>query len=165
MYRILFRIRSYPNHLKPSQYDQVTGDFGKLHQSDSSHPLKDFMAQQSHAFQSQSLLRFKFDTLLAKTDNLFALRNIFCHVASSETSVLNMLNTCIQDEIGVFTDQRYRSHSLDSLQYFTMFLYRHIGQITHTLQMVKCRGGQDWPSKSTDEQASNSFSDYNARKL
>lgn len=90
------RFEAVPIIQKSSQDDHVTRDFGKSHQSESGHPLKDFMAQQSYASQSQSLRRFGLDTFLdptvAKTNAFYALHNIFCHVAFSETQVLYKTN-------------------------------------------------------------------------
>ena len=118
------------------------------------HPLKEHGTRSQSSvpqiYQSATLLPFEVDTFLdaktAITDAFYALSNIFRHVAYSEVQVLNVLDAQIIQEMGVLTAEHRRSHSLENLQYFTLFLDRHVRQIEDALATVKSRGhGRDWP--------------------
>ena len=130
----------------------LQGTVETLTSSEPYHPMKDFIVQ-DHTCQSTSLLPFDFDIFLdaktARTDAFYALHNIFQHTAYSEMQILNLLEAQIKHEMGVLTVEHRRSHSLDNLQYFIMFLDRNIDQINQTLRTVKSRGGQVWSNKTS----------------
>lgn len=128
----------------------LRGTTESLTSTDTNHPLQYYMSH-SRLLQRSALLPFEFDTFLdaktARTDAFYALHNIFQHTAYSEIKVLNVLDAQIKHEMGILTVEYRRSHSLENLQYFTMFLDRHLNQISSTLRVVKARGSVDWPSK------------------
>ncbi|KAL9597898.1 MAG: hypothetical protein Q9219_004851 [cf. Caloplaca sp. 3 TL-2023] len=128
----------------------LQGTLESLNSSEPFHPIKDCVIQ-DHNSQSAVLLPFEFDIFLdaklAKSDAFYALHNIFQHAAYSEMQVLNLLDARIRHEVGVLTVEDHRSHSLENLQYFILFLDRHIEHISRTLRTVKDRGGRGWPSR------------------
>ncbi|KAL6716569.1 hypothetical protein ACLMJK_006136 [Lecanora helva] len=139
------------------------------------HPLKDHdtSSKPSSArriYQSATLLPFEVDTFLdtkrAATDAFYALQNIFQHVAYSEVQVLNVLESQITQEMGVLTAEHRRSHSLENLQFFTMFLDRHVRQIEDTLTAVKDRSrGRIWPGGPKTRKGGKAKSEAAAERL
>jgi Mg2+ and Co2+ transporter CorA len=115
--------------------------------------------------QSAALLPFEFDKFLdgrvANEDTFYALHYIFQYVAFAEVQVLNLLEAQLEREMGVLTVERDQSHSLENLQFFSMFLDRHVRHISEALQVVKAKGHTRWPAKTdvceTSESAAKSI--------
>lgn len=102
--------------------------------------------------QSAALLPFEFekllDTRIANCDAFYAVHHIFQHVAFAEVQVLNLLEEKIEDEMGVLIVERDQSHSIENLQFFSVFLDHHLHQISDTLRIVKRKGHPTWPSQT-----------------
>lgn len=102
--------------------------------------------------QSTALLPFEFDRLLdsntANGDAFYALHYVFEHAAYSEVQVLNIIEAQLEEEMGVLTIERHRSHSLEDLHFLSMFLDRHVHQISETLRTIREKGHSTWPAKS-----------------
>ena len=115
------------------------------------HPMSSY-TKNVDMYQSAALLPFEFekflDSRVANEDAFYALHYIFQHVAFAEVQVLNLLEAQLEREMGVLTVEREQSHSLENLQFCSMFLDRHVRQISEALRVAKAKGHSRWPAKA-----------------
>ena len=102
--------------------------------------------------QSAAILPFEFEKLvdsnLANQNALYALHYVFHHAACAENQVLNLVEALLEQEMDVLANERHQSHSLENLQFFSIFLDRHKRHISDTLRAVRAKGNSKWPAKN-----------------
>ena len=119
--------------------------------SGTKHPLSS-RKEDATMHQSAAILPFEFGKLVdcnvANHNPFYALHYVFHHAACAENQVLNLVEALLEQEMGVLVNERHQSHSLENLQFFSMFLDRHKRHISDTLRVVRAKGNSKWPAKN-----------------
>lgn len=102
--------------------------------------------------QSAAILPFELEKLVdsnvANQNAFYALHYVFHHAACAENQVLNLVEALLEQEMDVLANERHQSHSLENLQFFSIFLDRHKRHISNTLRAVRAKGNSKWPAKN-----------------